>query len=335
MGKHWSEYEQPDNPGPRYFIETGDDDTWQDRRSNTWGLQWSLLQRFARTSCWSASSTTGRTWQYLTITNPWDYDPSGLGAAHDLWNVHPGWAACTCATSSSSRASPRTSGCAWTTGSSAARSRTPSPTPATRTSAPTPGASSTRTPSRSSGAATRPSSPAHHGGVPDQREQRLLLQLRPVRPEPVLPLRLLQADLGLERGVPDPRQPQPQPAGVGELRGRRTPPLHPTVGLNASVFVKDIYDYPVATTFKRQSGTDLSDVLVYLNGHYARSKGFEVEVEKAAQAAGGPASSRTRSRRPKARAATPTRPRSSRRTAATPARRACPSPSCAGTGRTS
>jgi hypothetical protein len=46
------------------------------------------------------------------------------------------------------------------------------------------------------------------------------------------------------------------------------------------VFVKDVYDYPAATTFKRQSGTDLSDVLVYLNGHFARSKGFEIELEK-------------------------------------------------------
>ena len=50
--------------------------------------------------------------------------------------------------------------------------------------------------------------------------------------------------------------------------------------VNASVFVKDVYDYPVATTFKRQQGTNLSDVLVYLNGHFARSKGIEIELEK-------------------------------------------------------
>ncbi len=54
----------------------------------------------------------------------------------------------------------------------------------------------------------------------------------------------------------------------------------PTAAVNATFFVKDIYDYPAATTFKRQEGTSLVDILVYLNGHFARSKGFEVELEK-------------------------------------------------------
>src|SRR5262249_52193903 len=27
--------------------------------------------------------------QYITIENPWDHDPDGLGSSHDLWKVHP------------------------------------------------------------------------------------------------------------------------------------------------------------------------------------------------------------------------------------------------------
>jgi hypothetical protein len=44
--------------------------------------------------------------------------------------------------------------------------------------------------------------------------------------------------------------------------------------------VKDIYDYPTSTSFTRLQGSNLVPILVYLNGHFARSKGFEVEVEK-------------------------------------------------------
>jgi hypothetical protein len=50
--------------------------------------------------------------------------------------------------------------------------------------------------------------------------------------------------------------------------------------VNATFFVKDIYDYPVATTFRRVQGASLVDIFVYLNGHFARSKGFEIEFEK-------------------------------------------------------
>ena len=43
---------------------------------------------------------------------------------------------------------------------------------------------------------------------------------------------------------------------------------------NATFFMKDIYDYPVSTLFTRTQGADLVPILVYLNGHYARSPGF-------------------------------------------------------------
>src|SRR5207245_6338594 len=49
---------------------------------------------------------------------------------------------------------------------------------------------------------------------------------------------------------------------------------------NATFFVNDRYDYPVATQFIRTQGSNLVPVLVYLNGHFTRTRGFEVEVEK-------------------------------------------------------
>jgi hypothetical protein len=53
-----------------------------------------------------------------------------------------------------------------------------------------------------------------------------------------------------------------------------------SAAINATFFVKDIYDYPTATTFKRSQGASLVDIFVYLNGHFARSRGFEIELEK-------------------------------------------------------
>src|SRR5262249_35231026 len=53
-----------------------------------------------------------------------------------------------------------------------------------------------------------------------------------------------------------------------------------TAAANVTFFVKDVYDYPVATDFKRLEGNSLVDFFVYLNGHFARAKGFELEVEK-------------------------------------------------------
>jgi outer membrane receptor protein involved in Fe transport len=54
----------------------------------------------------------------------------------------------------------------------------------------------------------------------------------------------------------------------------------PTTAANVTFFVRDVYDYPSATRVDPLSGTNLQSYFIYLNGHYARSKGFEIEVEK-------------------------------------------------------
>jgi len=44
--------------------------------------------------------------------------------------------------------------------------------------------------------------------------------------------------------------------------------------------VRDVYDYPSATRVDPLTGTNLESYFIYLNGHYSRSKGFEIEIEK-------------------------------------------------------
>jgi len=54
----------------------------------------------------------------------------------------------------------------------------------------------------------------------------------------------------------------------------------PTAAANITFFVRDVYDYPAATRVDPLSGTNLQSFFIYLNGHYSRSKGFEIELEK-------------------------------------------------------
>src|SRR5207245_7078208 len=97
--KQSSQYEAPDDcsqfpPGdPRrtdYFFDSGDNNTWEDRRTNSWAFEGSAVQRFFKRhefEFWFEHQF--QTVQYLTIQNPWVFDPDGLGDSHDLWRVHP------------------------------------------------------------------------------------------------------------------------------------------------------------------------------------------------------------------------------------------------------
>ena len=53
-----------------------------------------------------------------------------------------------------------------------------------------------------------------------------------------------------------------------------------TAAANVTFFVRDVYDYPAATRVDPLAGTNLQSYFIYLNGHYARSKGFEIELER-------------------------------------------------------
>jgi hypothetical protein len=57
----------------------------------------------------------------------------------------------------------------------------------------------------------------------------------------------------------------------------------PSAAANLTFFVKDTYDYPTATLFaggEAAAGEVPKPTFVYLNGHFARALGFELEIEK-------------------------------------------------------
>jgi len=295
MGKMWWQYEQPDDyslppllpngqQDPRrtdYFIDTGDDNTWADRRSTSYGLQWSLTQRVKRHELEVGLEHQFQTVQYVTISNPWVYDPNGLGEAHDLWQVHPwvgdfylrdrleyeGFTA-----NIGLRADY------WFVGREAEAAIADT-------------------------ANTNISTGVREDFYHDThsffgRRYKVHFSPRVIVAHPITANSSFFFNYGEFTQNPSYRYVYSKLASISSesfpLLGN--PDLNPQVSVNYEVgakhqflptaavnvtfFQKDIYDYPSATTFKRSQGASLVDIFVYLNGHFARSKGFEIELEK-------------------------------------------------------
>lgn len=290
MGKHWSEYEQPNDLDAYpsndvrefdYFIDSGDDDTWQDRRTLTYSLQGNFVRRIKRHELEVGFEHEAQTVQYVTIERPWDADPDGLGSAHDLWKVHP-WVGNLYARDKLEfegfTANIGLRADYWFVGEEAER------------------------------AVADPSNP----NITDEtrenferdtnelfgRAYKVHFSPRLIVAHPITESSSFFFNYGEFTQNPSYRYVYSKLTSVSSeafpLLGN--PNLNPQVSvnfevgakyqfrertaINATFFQKDIYDYPTSTSFQRTQGTTLVDFFVYLNGHFARSKGFEVEVEK-------------------------------------------------------
>jgi len=95
-GKKWSEYEQPDDTALPdsldhvYFIDSGDASDWRDRYIETWSITWDLTKRFEpHHELITGVDCQYENVQYISISDPWEFDPDGLGREHDLFHVYP------------------------------------------------------------------------------------------------------------------------------------------------------------------------------------------------------------------------------------------------------
>jgi outer membrane receptor protein involved in Fe transport len=289
MGKSWTEYEEPDDYAlpagdPRrndYFVDTGDDNTWQDRRSTIYGLQWNLTQRIKRHEVEFGLEHQLQTVQYATIQDPWTYDVSGLGDSHDLWKAHP-WVGDLYLRDrleyEGFTANVGLRADYWFVGREAERA-----------------VSDTTNKNVSSG--TREEFYADTRSFFGRR-YKMHLSPRVSVAHPITENSSFFFNYGEFTQVPSGRfvyskltsvssesyptlgnpNLNPQISVNYEVGAKHQ--FLPTAAINVTFFQKDVYDYPTATTFKRTQGTSLVDVFVYLNGHFARSKGFEIELEK-------------------------------------------------------
>lgn len=288
MGKMWTDYVQPDDyvladsvKRNDFFIDTGDDNTWQDRRSTSIGLKWSIVQRLKRHEIEVGLDHQFQTVQYLTISNPWAQDPSNLGDAHDLWRVHP-WVGDLYVRDrieyEGFTANIGLRADYWFLGREVERAL-----------ADTANHNVSGTTRENFYSDTR----SFFG-----RRYKMHVSPRVIVAHPITENSSFFFNYGQFTQNPSYRYVYSKLTSVSSeafpLLGN--PNLNPEVSVNYEVgakhqflptaainltfFVKDVYDYPAATTFKRTQGASLVDVLVYLNGHFSRSKGFELELEK-------------------------------------------------------
>lgn len=290
QGKMWWQYQEPDDRGtfapgdPRrddFFLDSGDDNTWQDRRSTSTTVDWNLTRRIKRHELEVGVRHEFQSVQYVTIQDPWVFDPSGLGDAHDLWKVHPmvgdmylrdrieyeGFVA-----------NLGVRGDWWFIGREAERALAD-------------------TSDHNITAATRDDF-YHDTRSFFGRRYKLHLSPRVIVAHPITENSSFFFNYGEFIQNPSYRYVYSKLTSVSSeafpLLGN--PNLNPEVSVNYEVggkyeflknmainttfFVKDVYDYPAATDFQRSQGASLVDFFVYLNGHFARSKGIEIEWEK-------------------------------------------------------
>ena len=289
-GKLWSDYVEPDDRSsfpvgdPRrddFFYDTGDNYQWSDRRTTSWGLNWSLTKQLRHNEIEGGFEHQSQTVQYVDIEYPWVYDPSGLGQSHDLWIAHPwvgdiflrdrleyeGFVA---------NVGGRVD--YWALGKEAESALADT---------------------------SRHNVPTSEKDAFNLVRTDFFRHVTKVHFSPRVmvshPITLNSSfffNYGQFTQIPSYRYVYSKLNSVSSesfpLQGN--PDLNPQISVNYEVgakhqflptaaanltfFVRDVYDYPSATRVDPLTGTNIQSYFIYLNGHFSRSKGFEVEAEK-------------------------------------------------------
>jgi hypothetical protein len=289
-GRDWTQYVQPNDKAAfdstdvrynDYFYDTGDYNQWQDRRTDTWGVVAGMVQRMKRHEVEFGLEHQFQSVQYITIEDPWIADPSGLGDSHDLWLVHPMLGDLYARDRLDYEGFTGNLGVRadyWFPGREAEQAvnnpANPNITPESRTEF----QNTTR---------------SFYG-----RRFKLKLSPRVIVAHPITERSSFFFNYGQFTQWPSYRYVYSKIHSISSesfpLLGNLN--LNPQVSVNYEIgaknqftqkmaanvtfFVKDVYDYPVATTFTRLEGSTVTPFFVYLNGHFARSRGFEIQLER-------------------------------------------------------
>ncbi|MEO5617763.1 MAG: TonB-dependent receptor [Candidatus Eisenbacteria bacterium] len=288
-GRFWGDYKKPDEStfptgDPRrndYFLDSGDDNLWQDRRSNSVTVNWQLVQRFKRHEIEVGVDHDFQSVQFVTIENPWEEDPSGLGSRHDLWKVNPWVGALYLRDRLEYEGFTANVGLRadyWFLGREAEQALAD-------------------TSNANFNAANRDDFYANTNSFFGRR-YKLRFSPRIIVAHPITEhssfffnygrftqnpqYRLVYAKLSSVSGEEFRLQGNPDldpQVSVNYELGAKSQ-FHPRAAVNVSVFVKDVYDYPRALQLSRTEGSVPLIFSQYVSGSYSRSKGFEVEFEK-------------------------------------------------------
>lgn len=289
QGKNWADYVEPDDRSlplgdPRrddYFYDTGDNYLWQDTRTNSVGLQSSWTQRYHRNEIEMGLEHQFQTVQYVTIEYPWVFDKDGLGQSHDLWKAHP-WTGDLYLRDrlefEGFTANVGIRGDYWFVGREAEQALADT----SRHNI----ASSTRdqffsdTHSFFGRRFKAHVSPRIIVAHPISETSSFFFNYGEFTQNPSY--RYVYSKLNSISSESFPLQGNPNlnpQVSVNYEVGAKDQFL-PGVAANMTFFVRDVYDYPTSTRVDPTSGTNLQSYFIYLNGHFARSKGYEIEIEK-------------------------------------------------------
>ena len=299
-GRSWTQMQQPDDRAafpdtldPRrddFFWDSGDygsssnnENAWADRRTQTYDAQWSVTQRVKRHEIEFGVEHQLQTVQSVTIQDPWEFDPDGLGGVHDLWQAHP-WIGDFYLRDrleyEGFTANIGVRGDYWFVGREAERALADT----------------------ANFRITRETRDAFYADTRSLFGRRYKFHLSPrvIVAHPITENSSFFFNYGEFTQIPSYRfvysklnsissesfpvlgnpNLNPQVSVNYEVGAKHQ--FLPIAAINLSFFVKDVYDYPTATVFQVIQGTTGAPkpFLAYLNGHFARSKGFEIELEK-------------------------------------------------------
>jgi len=289
-GKMWGDYVESDDRGgfpvsdPRrndYFRDTGDHYQWSDRRTSSVGLSWNLTQRLGHNEIEVGVEHQFQTVQYLTIEYPWIFDSNGLGQSHDLWKAHP-WVGDVFLRDRLEYegfiANVGVRADYWVIGREAELAL----------------ADTSR---HNIAVAERNGFYAETHSLFGRRVK-LHISPRVIVSHPITEnssfffnygeftqnpsYRYVYSKLNSISSESFPLQGNPNlnpQVSVNYEVGAKHQFL-PTAAANVTFFVRDVYDYPSATRVDPLEGTNIQSYFIYLNGHFSRSKGFEIELEK-------------------------------------------------------
>ncbi len=95
-GKHWSEYEEPDEGGAQesglghpYFVDTGDASDYRDRYADLYGLDWELVRETEHHNISVGIEGTYEDVQYFSLDAASVGEEKPLGDEYDLFHVYP------------------------------------------------------------------------------------------------------------------------------------------------------------------------------------------------------------------------------------------------------
>jgi len=263
------------------FYDSGDNYQWSDRRTSSWGLTWGYTQRLHHNELEAGLEHQFQTVQYVDIEYPWVYDPSGLGQSHDLWSVHPWVGDAYLRDRLEYEGFVANIGARldyWMVGREAESAMADT----TRHNIPISERNSFYTDTYSFyGRRTKVHvSPRIMVAHPITENSSFFFNYGEFTQIPSY--RYVYSKLGSISSESFPLQGNPNlnpQVSVNHEIGAKDQFL-PNAAANLTFFVRDVYDYPSANLVTPLTGTNLQAYFVYLNGHFSRSKGVEVEVEK-------------------------------------------------------